>query len=67
MPVIWHDDIRENTHIEGLFYFGEQIFKVFVIEVVGEDLQTTVCTIDDVIYVVAEINAILPSHEYIMT
>ena len=61
--MIRHENVCENAHLEIFFDFGEQIFEISIICIVMKYASATVRTIDDVIHVIAEINARRTGHE----
>ena len=66
MPMIWHDDIRQNTHSEGLAYFVQEVFKVRIVVFIFENTNTTVGAVYDVIYQITYVDPLTPSHEMII-
>jgi hypothetical protein len=46
MPMIWHNAIRQNTHVGKIFRFLKQGFKMLVVFILLKDSGTTICAID---------------------
>src|SRR3989338_1590236 len=66
MPVIRHEDICQNAHIDKIFCLTEQFLEELVVFLVVENLHATVGTVDDMINLSADIDTGIAWHESIL-
>ena len=62
VPVVAHDTIAANPHIDPLKPLGKDRFKCLEVPVLAKDAQPPICTIEYVINIAPEIHPLWPSH-----
>jgi len=62
VPVVGHDDVREDAHVVCLPHFVEEILEVLIRLIVLKYLHASICTIDDMVDMIIDVNAQRTSH-----
>ena len=63
MPMVWHEGIGKNAHTCFFFCIKEEFLEQLIVFCRFKDRQATVCTIDDVIWLVSNIDTSESGHE----
>ena len=62
MPMVRHYGVCEDAHVCKFPCFSEEFLEELVVFRFVEDLETTICAIDNVIDMIGEIEAWLAGH-----
>ena len=61
--MVGHDDVRQDAHVERLTDLVEQVFEIEVVLFRFKYASLTICAINHVVHVVADVGARLPDHK----
>src|SRR3989338_5719135 len=64
MPMVWHDAVSQHSHVKFFYGFFEDFLKEFVIFVAFKYLHPSVCSIDYVVNVIADVSSFYSCHTY---
>src|SRR3989338_7856610 len=64
MPMVWHDAVSQESHVKFFHGFFENFFKEFVIFVAFKYLYPSICSIDYMVDIIADVSSFYSCHAH---
>ena len=62
--MVWHDAVSQESHVKFFHGFFENFFKEFVIFVAFKYLYPSICSIDYMVDIIADVSSFYSCHAY---